>query len=147
MRIFTHLIASIFGAALWLTSCGSNDITLMEDVNISSWREDVVLEFNNVEDNSTYNIDMVLHVNSRYTAQSCQMIVSVTTPDSMHTSEIVTIHTPTTKQAPGASARDIVIPYRTSVVMPKSGPYYYTMRPSSPLEGVEAAGFTFKHQQ
>lgn len=146
MRNFTHLVAFVFGSALWLTSCDRSDITLMEDVNISSWREDVVLEFSNIEDNATYDIDMVLHVNSRYTAQTCQMIVSVTTPDSMHTSEIVTIHTPVNNHSSGASSRDIVIPYRTSVVMPKSGPYYYTLRPSSPLEGVEAAGFTFKQQ-
>ena len=147
MRRFTHLIALIVGSALWLTSCGGSDITLMEDVNITSWREDVVLEFNNVKDNSTYDVDMVLHVSSRYTAQSAQMIVSVTTPDSMHTSEIVTIHTPITKHTPEASSRDIVIPYRKSVVMSKSGLYHYTMRPSYPLEGVEAAGLTFKIQQ
>lgn len=119
----------------------------MEDVNMRSWREDAVLEFDNKSDGAIYDIDLVLHVNNTFSTAECQMIISATTPDSLHTSEIVTVNTPFQRSAPKASSKDIVIPYRRHVTMPKRGLYRYTMRPSSPLEGVEAAGMIFKPQK
>lgn len=129
-----------------LLSCGNDDITIMEDVNMRCWREDAIIEFNNNAP-SRYDIDIVLHVNGNYTSSSCKMIISTITPDSMHTSELVTIETPIKKKASQAQAQDIVIPYRHNVSMSKRGLYCFRIRPSSPLEGVEAAGMTFKHQR
>ena len=132
--------------AIALCSCGGSDITLMEDVNISSWREDIAIAFYNEEADAVYDLDLVLHVNSNYSTRSQQMILAATSPDSLSTSEVITVETPIIRRAPEASAKDIVIPYRRGVRMAQRGTYHYTLRPSTPLSGVESAGIIFKPQ-
>lgn len=132
--------------ATLLGSCGGGELTLMEDVDICCWCEPVDIAFECRDADAIYNLDVILHVNDNYADESCRMVITATTPDSLTTTEVVTLATPVVHRAPVSRATDIVIPYRSHVVMPCQGIYHYTLRPELPLSGVESAGIIFKPQ-
>lgn len=142
----SRIVALVLFAATALCSCGSSEITLMKDVNIGCWSDDIAIAFDNEKAGAVYDLDLVLHVNSNYSSKSQQMILSATSPDSLSMSETITVETPLIRRAPEASAKDIVIPYRRGVQMAQRGTYHYTLRPSTPQSGVESAGIIFKPQ-
>lgn len=141
-----RLVALYLSLIALCYSCGSSDVVIMQDVNIGSWDEQATICFENEQAGSLYDIDIVLHVNSNYSTKSCQMEIAVTAPDSLSTSEIITLHTPLEAKSPAAKARDIVVPYRRRIEMTQSGAYNYTLRPVTPLSDVESVGIVFKPQ-
>ena len=131
-----------------MSGCNSErNIVAMADVNISQWAEPITVTLKNEQAESVGELTIVLHVNRNFKAKQVEMEIVSMTADHLRYSEKITA-TPTVEwPVPTAQSVDIEIPYRHNVLMRKAGSYNYTIKPLTPLQGVEAVGISYKTEK
>ena len=138
----------ITAAALWCVACNNEiNIVAMADVNISEWSEPTTVTLKNEQPKSVGELTIVLHVNRRFNAKEVELEIVSTTADSLRYSEQITVSPTIEWPIPTAQSVDVEIPYRHMVEMRKVGQYSYTIRPLSPLHGVESVGMSYKTEK
>ena len=138
-------IALVVGS---MSGCSrKQNIVAMADVNIAQWSEPVSVTLKNEQAESVGQLTIVLHVNRHFKAKQVEFEIVSMTADFLRCSEKITA-TPTVEW-PVATAQsvDIEIPYRHNVLMRKAGEYIYTIKPLTPLQGVEAIGISYKTEK
>ena len=119
----------------------------MADVNISEWSEPTTVTLKNEQPKSVGELTIVLHVNRRFDAKEVELEIVSTTADSLRYSEQITVSPTIEWPIPIGQSVDVEIPYRHMVEMRKVGQYSYTIRPLSPLHGVESVGMSYKTEK
>ena len=100
--------------------------------------------YNNGDTSSPLDLDVTLHINRRFEAQSVALEITTLTPDSLRYSESVTLPVRVRWTSNRAKTTDIEIPYRRDVHFAHKGVYHISLRPLQDVVGVEAAGITFQ---
>jgi len=118
----------------------------MTDVNINSWYETATIERINEDIESLYDLNIVLHVNNNFHSEDIEFEVVMTSPDAIRHTERVALSCDSSWEGITAHSNDIEIPYRRDVRLSTEGRYTFSLRPLTPLEGVEAAGIHFQKQ-
>ena len=140
-RVLVGILCCIVAS---LSSCNVvPDMVVMKDVNVNDWHEAVTLEFdNNTEQICDLNI--MLHINSRFDAQQIALQIKMFSPDSLFHTEQVLLPSPVEWSKPTASSTDMEIPYRRNVSLRHKGKYIFEITPLEDISGVEAAGINFQ---
>lgn len=116
----------------------------MEDVDINDWSEETTVSYTNKQTENNYDLNIVLHVNRRFTAKQLEFEITTMTPDSLRYSEQVTLPVSLSWENPTAVTTDIELPYRRDVTLRCEGEYTMVIAPRQSIVGVEAAGINFQ---
>lgn len=134
-------------AAVLLVQCSKADLSVsMADVETRPWTKSVTVARINEDTTSRYDLNIVLHVNSRYKAEEIALEIAMFSPDSLCYTERVAIDVISSREGITSQSTDITLPYRRDVRLPAMGNYLFTIQPLQPLVGVEAAGINFQLQ-
>ena len=131
--------------ALSLTQCRiAESQVAMGDVSIDGWSEPITVAYKNTDTETLRNLNVTLHINRRFKAETIALEITTFTPDSLRYSESVTL--PVGESWPNAKATtmDIALPYRQDVHFSHEGEYIMVLRPLQSVVGVEAAGINFE---
>ena len=131
--------------SLSLTQCRMAESQVaMGDVSIDGWSEPVTVAYKNADTEALRNLNITLHINRRFKAETIALEITTFTPDSLRYSESVTL--PINEFWPNAKATtmDITLPYRQEVHFGHEGEYIMILRPLQSVVGVEAAGINFE---
>lgn len=142
MRLVLYCVA-----VLLFVQCSKADLAVsMTDVNINSWYETATIERINEDTESLYDLNIVLHINNHFRSDDIELEVTMISPDAVRHTERVALSCDSSWEGITAHSNDIEIPYRRDVRLSTEGRYTFSLRPLTPLEGVEAAGIHFQKQ-
>ncbi|MBQ6581693.1 MAG: hypothetical protein IIX32_06850 [Alistipes sp.] len=131
--------------SLSLTQCRMAESQVaMGDVDIDGWSEPVTVAYNNANTDALRNLNITLHINRRFKAETIALEITTFTPDSLRYSESVTLPIKETWPNAKATTMDIKLPYRQDVHFGHEGEYIMILRPLQSVVGVEAAGINFE---
>lgn len=116
----------------------------MRDVSIDGWTEPVTVSYNNTDPTPLRDLNVTLHINRRFNAETIALEITTFTPDSLRYSESVTLPIKETWPNAKATTMDIKLPYRQDVHFGHEGEYIMILRPLQSVVGVEAAGINFE---
>ena len=143
-----RLIAiAVMALSTWQCSIDKNHV-VMEDVSTSGWDNPVTLHYN-LKDQldseiKAENMSVMLRVCHKFKAERLDLEITTMTPDSLSYSEQVSLPVDFEWQGSISRSVEIELPYRREVELRLRGEYIITLRPNSPVEGIESVGINFK---
>lgn len=141
-RSISILVAIV--ATLVCTQCRMADCSVrIVDVNTDMWDDEATITFVNNDTAATRSLDLILHVNKDFEADSISLDITVFTPDSLRYSERVALPV-NARWSAEMRQTDIEVPYRRNVTFAHEGEYTINMTPVAGIIGVEAAGINFQ---
>ena len=141
-RVFIGIVACTM--ALLLSACRVEpDMVVMSDVNVNGWSDCTTLTYHNTLTEKC-DVNIMLHINNRFTHESISLEITTLTPDSLRHTEQVTLPVEFKWEQPTATTADITLPYRRNVVLRCEGDYVWQITPLESIDGVEAVGVNFK---
>lgn len=124
---------------LWLCGCTRPTQAVMADVNPYGWEEEVRVKIENADTLTLRDLSLVVRANRNFRLDTLHVEVTLKSPEAAQFSEVVAL--PIRHLHRPAALRLIdEIPYRHDVVLNRFGTYWVTLRPLSPIRGIEAAG-------
>ncbi|MBQ5690052.1 MAG: hypothetical protein IIV24_01010 [Alistipes sp.] len=141
MRRIAHIVLAIAIVALW--GCRTTDPARMVGVDIEQWSEAATVEYENSDTTAVRDLNIALRYNDTFKASALPLKIAVTTPDSLHYEEVVTLelHHPSTALAVATTES---LPYRKGVTLNRSGRYTFSFHPLMEVKGMAAIGIEFK---
>ena len=130
-------------SSLLLVGCLTPENVLMTDVDMHNWDRFESVTYNNSDTLSLRKLNIAVRYNNDYKPTTLSMMVYVTTPDTLHFEEEITlnIHHP---HSGNALATTESLPYRSNVVLAQKGYYIFAFTPHTEVRGIEAIGIEFK---
>ena len=99
--------------SLSLTQCRMAESQVaMGDVDIDGWSEPVTVAYNNANTEALCNLNITLHINRRFKAETIALEITTFTPDSLRYSESVTLPVNETWPNAKATTMDVTLPYQ-----------------------------------
>ena len=144
MRAIRKILLSVVTLLLFAQCRTTECSVVMEDVDINDWSEETTIAYTNKQTENNYDLNIVLHVNRRFTAKQLELEITTMTPDSLRYSEQVTLPVSLSWENPTAVTTDIELPYRQNVALRCEGEYTMVIAPQQSVVGVEAAGINFQ---
>ena len=144
MRAIGKILLSVVTLLLFVQCRTTECSVVMEDVDINDWSEETTVSYTNKQTANNYDLNIVLHVNRRFTAKQLEFEITTMTPDSLRYSEQVTLPVSLSWENPTAVTTDIELPYRRDVTLRCEGEYTMVITPRQSIVGVEAAGINFQ---
>ena len=144
MQAIRKILLSAFTLLLFVQCRTTECNVVMEDVDINDWSEETTVSYTNKQTANNYDLNIVLHVNRRFTAKQLEFEITTMTPDSLRYSEQVTLPVSLSWENPTAVTTDIELPYRRDVTLRCEGEYTMVITPRQSIVGVEAAGINFQ---
>ena len=144
MRAIRKILLSVVTLLLFVQCRTTECSVVMEDVDINDWSEETTVSYTNKQTANNYDLNIVLHVNRRFTAKQLEFEITTMTPDSLRYSEQVTLPVSLSWENPTAVTTDIELPYRRDVTLRCEGEYTMVIAPQQSVVGVEAAGINFQ---
>lgn len=144
MRAIGKILLSVVTLLLFVQCRTTECNVVMEDVDINDWSEETTVSYTNKQTANNYDLNIVLHVNRRFTAKQLEFEITTMTPDSLRYSEQVTLPVSLSWENPTAVTTDIELPYRRDVTLRCEGEYTMVITPRQSIVGVEAAGINFQ---
>lgn len=144
MQAIRKILLSAFTLLLFVQCRTTECSVVMEDVDINDWSEETTVSYTNKQTANNYDLNIVLHVNRRFTAKQLEFEITTMTPDSLRYSEQVTLPVSLSWENPTAVTTDIELPYRRDVTLRCEGEYTMVITPRQSIVGVEAAGINFQ---
>lgn len=120
--------------------------TAMRDVNPFGWLNDAIIRLENADTVATGNLLLTVRFNSDLRTDRLPLSLEFTAPDSSRFVETRIFPLPAVGKNPTVS-EVVDIPYRQGVTLSQTGCYTIRLKPSEPIHGIEAIGFTFQKQQ
>ena len=141
MRRIAHRVFSVVVVALW--GCRTTDPARMVGVDIERWSEVATLEYDNRDTLAVRALNIALRYNDTFKASELPLRIAITTPDSLHYEEVVTLelHRPPTALAVATTES---LPYRRGVTLNRCGRYTFSFHPLVEVRGMAAIGIEFK---
>ena len=141
MRRIAHIVLSVVVVALW--GCRTTDPARMVGVDIERWSEAATLEYDNRDTLAVRALNIALRYNDTFKASELPLKIAITTPDSLHYEEVVTLelHRPSTALAVATTES---LPYRRGVTLNRCGRYTFSVHPLVEVRGMAAIGIEFK---
>ena len=137
----------VIGLSSWQCSLDKNHV-VMEDVSANGWDSPVTLHYNLKDQlDSEFkpeNLSVMLRVCHKFKAEQLGLEITTMTPDSLSYSEQVILPIDFEWQGSISRSKEIELPYRRNVELRLRGEYIITLRPTSPVEGIESVGINFK---
>ena len=131
----------------WQCSLDKNHV-VMEDVSTSGWDNPVTLHYNLKDQLDSEikpeNLSVMLRVCHKFKAEQLDLEITTMTPDSLSYSEQVSLPVDFKWQGSISRSEEIELPYRRDVELRLRGEYIITLRPITPIEGIESVGINFK---
>lgn len=122
-----------------MAGCVSPHGVYIADVSPARWQEGIAISVPNSDTLSARDLFIVIRSNEAFRDDTLTLRVAVFAPDSLHYEEPFTLRIPRPPKA-AALSRDSEIPYRHRVILADTGEYRFTLTPSRPIRGIEAAG-------
>ncbi len=139
VRILAAAVATVICTQCRMADCSVRIV----DVNTDMWDDEATITFVNNDTAAMRNLDLILHVNKDFDADSISLDITVFTPDSLRYRERVALPVNARWNADMRQV-DIEVPYRRNVVFAHEGKYTINMTPVAGVSGVEAAGINFQ---
>ncbi|MBR5863280.1 MAG: hypothetical protein IKY76_01850 [Alistipes sp.] len=141
-RVIIGIVAC--SMSLLLSACRVEpDMVVMSDVDVNGWSECTTLTYNN-RLTEQCDLNIMLHINNRFSKESIALEITTLTPDSLRLTEQVTLPIDFKWEQPTATTADITLPYRRNVTLRCEGDYVWQITPLESIDGVEAVGINFK---
>ena len=144
MQAIRKILLSVVTLLLFVQCRTTECSVVMEDVDLNDWSEETTIAYTNKQTANNYDLNIVLHVNRRFTAKQLEFEITTMTPDSLRYSEQVTLPVSLSWENPTAVTTDIELPYRRDVTLRCEGEYTMVITPRQSIVGVEAAGINFQ---
>ena len=130
-------------SSLLLVGCLTPENVLMTDVDMHNWDRFESVTYNNSDTLSLRKLNIAVRYNNDYKPTTLSMMVYVTTPDTLHFEEEITlnIHHP---HSGNALATTESLPYRDSILLSRSGDYSFSFAPLDSVCGIEAIGIDIR---
>lgn len=141
------IVATVIALSTWQCSIDKNHV-VMEDVSTTNWDNAITIHYMNdkaqSDSSERENLSVMLRVCHAFKAKQLALEITTLTPDSLSYSEQVTFPIDFEWQGSVAKSMEIELPYRRNVRLRHRGEYIVTLRPITPIIGVESAGINFK---
>lgn len=140
-RILSVIYSAITVSAL--AGCSAAGETVMQDVDPFGWDEAAVIEYDNRDTVSLYDLSLTVRYGIELKVNQLPLTITTVAPDSAYVSE-PSVFFLKYDAKPASTAAVEQTAYRRSARLSQLGIYKIIIEPRVPLRGVEAVGITFE---